>query len=374
MRRPRLVVVAHSAWLGGAERSLVELAEALRDAWDVCVVVPREGPLVARLEAAGARCLVVPARWWVVDAGEEWRWPDLAGTWRTTRAVRSLRPDVVVSSTVVHPHGAVAAWLLGRPHVWWVHEHGGRDHGFRFLLGERPSKLLVRLLSRRVVVCSDAVGDALARIVGRRRTVVVRYAVEVDGPPPTLPRARAPRDPLRLALVGRVRPSKGQADAVAAVGLLAAAGRDVVLELVGDGAPEDLGALRALAAAAGVADRVVLTGPVDEPLAHVDAADVVLMCSRDEAFGRVTVEALKRERPVVGVAGGGTLELIDDGRTGRLCAPGDPDALADAIAELADDPARARRMAAAGRRAAEALCSTAGLARDFGAVLEAARR
>ncbi len=80
------------------------------------------------------------------------------------------------------------------------------------------------------------------------------------------------------------------------------------------------------------------------------STDVALTCSRDEAFGRVTVEAMKRGRPVVGAASGGTAELIQDGRTGRTYPPGDPAALAGAVEALLGDDEHRARIAEAGRR------------------------
>jgi glycosyltransferase involved in cell wall biosynthesis len=80
----------------------------------------------------------------------------------------------------------------------------------------------------------------------------------------------------------------------------------------------------------------------------IDRATVALVCSRDEAFGRVTVEAMKRGRPVVGAAAGGTGRLIEDGVTGRLYPPGDPAALAAVVGELLGDDATRARIARAG--------------------------
>jgi len=70
---------------------------------------------------------------------------------------------------------------------------------------------------------------------------------------------------------------------------------------------------------------------------------VVLVPSRDEAFGRVAVEAMKRGRAVVGTARAGTAELVRDGKTGRAYVPGDVVGLAAVLDELlADDEERAR--------------------------------
>jgi glycosyltransferase involved in cell wall biosynthesis len=245
----------------------------------------------------------------------------------------------VVSSTVVAPSGALAAAALGIPHLWWVQEFGDRDHGYRFALGRPASLGLVGLLSRRVLVPSRAVQAAIAPAVPRARVDVLRYAVKVPVVP--APAAGPPGEPPRLAVLGRIRPSKGQGDAVRALARLRR--RDAMLDIVGDGTEHDVAALRALAARLGVAGRVRLRGSRPDPVPWLDRADVVVVPSRDEAFGRVAVEAMKRGRAVVGAARAGTAELVRDGETGRAYVPGDVVGLAGTLdALLADDGERAR--------------------------------
>jgi glycosyltransferase involved in cell wall biosynthesis len=68
----------------------------------------------------------------------------------------------------------------------------------------------------------------------------------------------------------------------------------------------------------------------------------------------VTVEAMAFGRPVVGTDVGGIPEVVEDTVTGRLVKPRDPEGLADALADILGDPARARRMSIAAREASEA--------------------
>ena len=72
------------------------------------------------------------------------------------------------------------------------------------------------------------------------------------------------------------------------------------LELLGGGDPDYRARCEALAAAAGVGDRVRFRGHLEEPLAAVARAQVALMCSPAEAFGRVTAEAMSCGLPVIG--------------------------------------------------------------------------
>jgi glycosyltransferase involved in cell wall biosynthesis len=115
----------------------------------------------------------------------------------------------------------------------------------------------------------------------------------------------------------------------------------VGLDVVGAG---DLGWLRAVAREAGVEDRVALHGPTDDLVPWLDRAGVVLVPSRFEAFGRITVEAFKRGRPVVGAATAGTAHLLAEGR-GRTYEPGDDVALARAAARALESGGDARTLA-----------------------------
>jgi glycosyltransferase involved in cell wall biosynthesis len=80
----------------------------------------------------------------------------------------------------------------------------------------------------------------------------------------------------------------------------------------------------------------------------------VLVPSRAEPFGNTALEAQLAGRPVVASAVQGLQEIVTDGETGLLVPPDDPVALAAAIATLLDDPERARAMALAGHRSAQA--------------------
>jgi glycosyltransferase involved in cell wall biosynthesis len=103
------------------------------------------------------------------------------------------------------------------------------------------------------------------------------------------------------------------------------------------GRPEGIEAARVARRRGGVEERLELVGFSDDPGQELVAADVALTCSRLEAFGRATVEAMKLGRPVVAAASGGTLELVRDGWNGLLYAPGDAEALAERIERLHRD-------------------------------------
>jgi glycosyltransferase involved in cell wall biosynthesis len=125
------------------------------------------------------------------------------------------------------------------------------------------------------------------------------------------------------------------------------------LTMIGGGTLRD--DLRArIAASAALAGSVELLAPMSRPEVrrHVDDSTCLVLPSRSEGLGRVVLEAMGRERPVVASAVGGIVELVDSGATGLLVPPEDPGALADALVAVLSDLEHARTLGReAGRRA-----------------------
>jgi glycosyltransferase involved in cell wall biosynthesis len=312
---------------------------------EIVGIVPAHGPLSPLLEASGATVVEQPNAWWATPgrtstlrlarqaAGSAAR--NIAALRRMSRLLREIAPDLVVTNTLAVPLGAVAARRIGLPHVWYRHEFGRRDHAFRFHFGEQVTFAAIERLSDRVIVNSRSVLEDAPGRRFRSKARLVTYAVVV---PPHGPGDGARAGLLRLVQVGRMAPSKGHKDAIRAAGDLRRRGIDVEIRFVGRATwPRYSEELDALARAEGVADLISITGFRSDPAEEVIRADVALTCSRLEAFGRTTVEAMKLGRAVIGARSAGTAELIRDGHTGFTYAPGDAAELASKIELFAHD-------------------------------------
>ena len=151
--------------------------------------------------------------------------------------------------------------------------------------------------------------------------------------------------------MGRFEPQKNPLGLIAAFAR-AAAGRPALrLAMAGEGSL--LEASRALAEKLGVAGRVSFLGLLRRVPEMLSACDLFALASHWEGAPMAVIEAMAARLPVVATAVGGVPELVVDGVTGLLTPPGDAAALAAALAALADDPERRRRLGeAAGLRAA----------------------
>jgi glycosyltransferase involved in cell wall biosynthesis len=132
--------------------------------------------------------------------------------------------------------------------------------------------------------------------------------------------------------------------------------------------------LTASAAARGVGDRVHLLGERKDIPECLAAMDVFALPSLNEGMGRALVEAMAAGRPVVATRVGGVLAIVDDGRTGLLVPPGDPEALADALERLLSCPQWAKELGAAASQAISERFGVPAMVRAVEAVYETGLR
>lgn len=164
------------------------------------------------------------------------------------------------------------------------------------------------------------------------------------------PTEREAGEPLRLLCTSSHWPGKGIHVALEACRLAAESGVALELELLGDGAGDYPDELRRLAAPLGERVRFAGRVPRGEVLAALERAHLLLFPSLwSEPYGLATLEALAAGVPVLASDAGASGELVRDGIDGRVLPPGDPGALAAALAELAADENRRRSWARAGR-------------------------
>lgn len=190
------------------------------------------------------------------------------------------------------------------------------------------------------------------------RTCVHRMGIDCERFVPRERRLEA-GEPLRLIGVSRLVEKKGVEYGIRAVAALAARGRHVHYEIVGDGPLRP--ALQRLIGELGIADRVTLRGWLaqDEVLrayerAHVTIAPSVTGANGDqEGIPVALMEAMALGMPVVSTFHSGIPELVEDGVSGRLVPERDVEALAGAIEALIDAPGQWAAMGRAGRRRVE---------------------
>jgi glycosyltransferase involved in cell wall biosynthesis len=359
-----------TAQIGGAERSLLDLAAGLdRRRWVPRLVALGQGPLLAEAARLG-----VPVEDVSVSGGFERA--SLRGTRSSPiglaasvlRAAPTLlairRVAARTSPSIVHSNGnkthVLAAPLRRRRTrvIWHV-----RD----FFPDRAPERLLLRVarLSTDALIANSAAVAAHLERLGARPGLVHAIANGIDlarftpdGPHADL-RAEAgwPKHVRLVGMVGVLARWKGQEIFVKAAAALAPRHPDVRFVVVGSeiyrtsGHGDFAAALARQAKDLGLGDALAFTGYRSDVPEVLRALDVVVHASIEpEPFGRVIAEAMACARPVVWARGGGADEIVGDSALGALgVRGGDPLALAAAIERALSDPERASAWAAEGR-------------------------
>ncbi len=317
-----------------------------RDQYEIFVSFAREGPLVDVFKAMPDVHVLFHQR--IQGAKHEKfnmvkRLGNLAAVFLNTGRVLPLveiiqkhHIDLVHTNSLVSLEGAFAAKLAGVPHIWHIRELFQEDTPrFHLILGKSFTRTLVNHLSSRVLCVSDYVCQQFEpyRSHCPEKYTVVHNAIYCSSVPPVQPRPQ--REALQLVYAGRVSDGKRFQDIINAFCLLKERWGEKLpykLRVYGNFISPDF-------------EKEILK-KVDAHRLHSDIsfegyrqnlskclqdADLLLMPSSCEAFGRILLEAMVYGVPVVTARSGGPLEVVDEGVTGFFHQPESHESLADCL-------------------------------------------
>lgn len=347
-RKPVILQVIPDLVTGGAERTTVDMARAIVEAGGTALVVSQGGPMVAELEAAGARHITLPVK----SKNPFTLW---ANRNRLRALIRAKGVDLV------HARSRAPAWSSlwaaraeGKPFVTTYHGIYNQSSWFKAFYnsvmarGDRVianSRYTASLIAERHPFARDRLrvihrGSDLAALhpaaVDPERIAALanEWGIALPGTP-----GRAPI----LLNLARLTAWKGQKVLIDAAARLAASGQgNITVILAGDaqGRVEYQRELTERIAAHGLSDRIRLVGHCADVPAALALADLAIVASVEpEAFGRAAVEAQAACVPVIVSDLGAVPETVlappqvsADARTGWRVPPADAAALAAAIA------------------------------------------
>ena len=340
---------------GGAERTVVDISDALIDAEYGSFVATAGGRLTARLQSMGTQIFQLP-----VNSKNP------LTIFQNINRLAELAVDHGIS--IIHARSRAPAWSAlfaarrAGCHFMTTHHGTFRDSGY-------VKSLYNSVMARGDVVIANsnfiaqrisekypnAAGHTLTIARGVDLAAFDRSNVDATRIQAFRQRIKVDDDKRLVILPGRVTPWKGQDVFVEAASRIQAQSLEekVCFVCVGETEPNsDFGkSLTAKIKDLGLDDCVRFSGHMDDmPAAYAAAAVTVSASTEPEAFGRIAVEAQAMGCPIIATALGGSLETIIDGETGHLIPPNNPNALAAAITDcLAMSSAERDAMAAAAR-------------------------
>ncbi len=362
-----ILFVDQSGQIGGAELCLADLVVGRSDAR---VLLFSDGPFAALLRARNIPVEVLPL------PGASARITKSASIAKLVATIPGLFSHVLALSHQIRKadlvylntakaliHGVAANLMPGKPSVFHLHDLLDPSHfspvNIRLLVGAANR-------TKAVIANSQATADAFHVAGGTAPTHVIPNGFDpalFDKVTPdkvtALRREFNPDNRPVVAIFGRLTRWKGQH-------ILLQAAQDlpgVIFWLVGEAlfTEDDRAYANELREQAEKSNtRIRVLGFREDIPELMQSADIVAHCSTaPEPFGRVLVEAMLAGKPVVAAAAGGPKEIVDEGVTGFLTAPGDAKALASALRSLAESPDQCQKMGVAGRERARRLFSLA---------------
>jgi glycosyltransferase involved in cell wall biosynthesis len=330
--------------LGGGEHSFLDLLSRLKDSWDILAVVPEKGELETRLEQKGIDTQVAPL-------------PPIR-PWYLRRMLSSLKDYYNLCRrycpTLIYANGSRAAFyggIVGRvlktPVIWHC-RIADPDIYLDFILTR---------LSSIIVANSHATAKRFKESFQSKITVVhngidIERLRDYTNPKPDLI-----DDTWKVILVV-ARVSRWKRHDLALAAFEQVASKEPNAHLVCLGAsdalePEWWNHLQQRTRQSRVSNRIHWIGQIADVRPWYKAADILLLCSENEPFGRVLVEAMACGVPVIATNSGGVPEIVRDGEDGFLVTPGSADEMRVSILNIMQDESKREHLSRNARKRAD---------------------
>lgn len=335
----RVLFLIRSLEIGGAERQLVATAVSLHQRGaevHVATFYPG-GVLRKELQEAGIA---------VADLGKRGRWDVIPFAFRLVRTLRHEQPTLIYSFLpVANIMSVLARPFVRRAKIVWGVRASNVDLDHYDWLSRYAAWIEAKLARfSDHIVCNSEAGRAHHTRLGypEDRMLVIPNGIDTDRfrfDSKGRKRVRADwwvaDNEILIGLAGRLDPMKDHPTFLRAVALLAKIRPDVRFVCVGEGPDDYCKVLRDEAGQLGIADRTIWTAARNDMPAVYSAFDVAASSSAyGEGFSNVIAEAMACERPCAVTDVGDSACIVGD--TGRVVAPGDPKALADALVTFVD--------------------------------------
>jgi glycosyltransferase involved in cell wall biosynthesis len=338
--KPRLLYIITRSERGGAQAHVLEMAQSMREQYEVHVATGDEGFLTEACRELSIPVHVIPhLRRELSPLGDVLAW------FETLRLFREVRPDLLHAHTWKSGFiGRSVALVQGVPSIYTVHmwPFGPALPWLWRLVGPSLERLAARW-SRRLITVSESAAEVGRefRIAPPARIVAIANGIGDCAGRAELNRREVPV----IAMVARFTALKDHETMLRAFAGLRSPAQ---LLLVGDGPTR--GAAKRLADELGIAGRVEFAGERGDIESVLTGVDIFALASKNEMLPISIIEAMRAGLPVVASRLGGIPQLTLEGVTGLLVESGSVEELAGALTRLVEDRDLRIRMGRSGRQ------------------------
>lgn len=341
-KKLNIMYIGHERKLGGASLCLVTMASEMKKrGHKICVVLPfRHCPVYEALKKEGIKTYSVFFGWWMepVYWGSVMKYcfhtlynMESISVAKICRIAKKEKIDIIHSNSSVIDIGCKAALRCGIPHVWHFREFGDCDYKLFFLNGRKKSIQFIKEAGSYNIFISKALKKYYSEIKDPNHNLVIYDGVSEK----YLNYKRKGTDNRIVFLIsGNFQENKGQAIVAKAVKLLKEKGVEKYKVIMAGGVASTRESKRYVKKLKEFIQKeglncIEMAGYVSDMNALREKADVEIVPSVMEAFGRVTVEAMLSGNPVLASDTGANAELVKDNENGWLFSEGSAEALAE---------------------------------------------
>ncbi len=332
-----VLYICHDATLYGSSKSLLDLMDALQK-YQVKphVIIPYAGPLEKELIQRRIKYKVIKYANNFRIIGERHILKENLNEIKNILVVKQLITlvrewsiDVIHTNNLCSDVGAMTALITKVPHIWHIREFMEEDFHYE-LYRKRKMKYLLNKADA-IILISKAIYKKYCRLYSKERMKVIYDLISFEDYNQSKEEFYESPE-LNLLLSGAIIEGKGQLEAVKAVNYLRQQGIcNIRLFLAGRGRDEEVARIKKFMKEHQLSGVVTFCGFKNSLKEIRKKADLALVCSKSEGLGRVTIESMLSDLPVIGSNTAATKELISHGITGYLYKSGDYIDLADKI-------------------------------------------
>lgn len=354
-----VLFIALDSEITGANLSMVTLAEALRK-YDIntTMVIPRSGNLENLLKEKKISYDIVKSYPWIKNK-ENGKWVNFLkacakeiinakADYEIQKIIKRDQIHILHINGIGYGVGAKAALRSRIKLVWHIRELLEEDFHDELYNKKRSYKLVSK--ADKIITISECVTDKYEKLIQNSNMVKIYNGISVQKYK-SEKKTLFGGDKVKIMYAGTLSEAKGIMQLVEAVHLLEPQYRNKIqVVAIGKASEEYHKILTEKVKKYGLESVISFPGFTENVAAEWAKADIGCVCSRCEAFGRVTVEAMMAGCVVIGSDTGGTAEIIEDKKNGFLYEQGNPKDLADKIQYVLRNLEEAKQIAMVGQR------------------------
>ncbi len=341
-----ILFITHYSAMYGANRSMLQLILELREKGNIkpVVLLRNHGDICIWLEKENIPYIITHFYWWVNEDKGLYKKilnirKQLVNYYRIHKIIALIKPyaiDLIYSNSITINIGALIKDKLKIPHIWHLRE-SLESFNFKLSLGKLCSKHFLETAADKYILISNYLCESYKDLIPQERICRIYNGIDFAKTPI---RENSFKETLNLCMVGIISEQKNQLDAIKAIQILNNhyGQKQIRLHLIG-GAKEDYVSLTQNYVRNNHLDEFVIFHGHQENIHEIlQKMNLGLMCSRDEAFGRVTVEYMLHTMPVIASIAGANQEVVKAGVSGYLYPLGNVEELAKNIYHFIENP------------------------------------